>query len=470
MRAPIIAPMPGPLNTVTCLWALPVVCTLAGCAAVPGPAPVKPEVALPAAFSAPAPGPAVDLARWWHSFGDPALDDLVQQALAGSPDVQVAAARLRGARALAQAATARWQPRLALSGTSQPANDGRGGYFQGGFDAQWELPLFGRAEATQGVAEAELQSAALDNQAARASLVAEVARTYLELRGAERDQALLQSQAAVASERLRVVQQLQRAQQVAGVEVTTARLALVQAEGARGEPAAQAARLRLRLQVLLGDLQAALPPPLRQAEPPALPAAPAAGLPAELLTRRADIRRAEQQLIRAAHTAGLARAEAQGHVSLGGLIGFTAGLSGPAAGVLRATLALGPSFSIPLWDHGERAAQVEFREAEFSAAAAQYRQAVLEGVADAQAAWLQWSQAQQRAAHAASVLALQQQRVAAAQARRSIGLDDALPQSDAQAALLQAQQERGAAVLAAQLAQVALFKALGGAPAPEATP
>lgn len=469
MRAPIIAPMPGPLNTTLCLWALPVVCTLAGCAAAPGPAPVKPEVVLPAAFSAPAAGPAVDLRSWWRSFGDPALDALVQQALAGSPDVQVAAARLRGARALAGAATARWQPRLALSGTSQPTNDGRGGYFQGGFDAQWELPLFGRAEAAQGVAAAELQSAAIDSEAARASLVAEVARTYLELRGAEREQALLQSQAVVATERLRVVQQLQRAQQVAGAEVTTARLALAQAEGARVEPAAQAARLRLRLQVLLGDLQAVLPPPRRQAEPPALPTAPAAGLPAELLTRRADIRRAEQQLIRAAHTVGLARADAQGHVSLGGLLGFTAGLSGPAAGVLRATLALGPSFSIPLWDHGERAAQVQAREAEFEAATAQYRQAVLEGVADVQAAWLQWSQAQERAASAATVLALQQQRAAAAQARRNIGLDDALPTTDAQAALLQAQQERGAAVLAAQLAQVALFKALGGAPK-EATP
>lgn len=445
---------------------------LTGCATPPpAPSPAVPDVPVPPAWIAPPlVGEPIDLTTWWRAFADPALDGLVARALESSPDLEVSAARLRVAQAMAQEAAARLGPRVSFVGTPQQTANGRSTYFQSGLDAQWDIPLPLREAATRGVAEADIQSVLVDAQAARATLVAEVARAYVEMRAAEREQHLLRQLAAQADERERLTRVLLQTNQIAADEVQTAVMAQVQARAALSQPVAQAAQARVRLGVLLGDLQAELPPPVGDATlPPRLPLGLSA-LPADLVRQRPGIRRAEQSVLRAAHAAGLARADSQPRISLAGFIGLSAAISGPASGAVRAVLSAGPAFSIPLFDGGERAAAWRARDAEFDVARASYKQAVLQGVAEAQSALLQLDHERQRLAATAAVEESVRVRAASAETQARLGLADGFQRAEARSAALQASRDTLRAGLAEQVAYIALFTSFGGAGLPLASP
>lgn len=415
-------------------------------------------------------GEPVDLTTWWRAFGDPALDGLVARALAGSPDVDAAAARVRAARAMAQELAARLGPQLSLVGAPQQTANGRSTYFQAGLEGRWDVPLPDRLTASRGVAEADQQLALADEQATRATLVAEVARAYFEMRAAERDRHLLTQLAAEAAERERLTRLLLQTDQVGADEVQSTVVAAVQARAAALEPAAQAAQARARLGVLLGDLQAELPPPVADADLPARVPLGLTALPADLVRQRPGIRRAEQTVLRAAHAAGLARADAQPRISLAGLVGLSAAITGPASGAVRAVLSAGPSFSMSLWDGGALAASQRARDADFDVAAALYRQAVLQGVAEAQSALLQLDHERQRTAATVAVEAAVRQRANATEVQARLGLTTGFQRADARSAAVQARRDTLRAGLAEQVAYVTLFTAFGGASLPASAP
>lgn len=476
--APIIAAMPTSASTrlsrsVRARMLGITLLGLAGCAAAPPPAPpaAVPEVRLPAAWVAPPlVGEPVDLTSWWRAFGDRSLDALVERALTGSPDVDAAAARVRSAQAMAQEMAARLGPQVSLVGAPQQTANGRSTYFQAGLEGRWDLPLPDRLAASRGVADADQQLALADEQATRATLVAEVARAYFEMRAAEREQQLLQQLLAVADERERLTRVLLQTSQVGADEVQTAVVAAVQARAAALEPALLAAQARSRLGVLLGDLQAALPPPAADAELPARVPLGLTALPADLVRQRPGIRRAEQAVLRAAHAAGLARADAQPRISLAGLIGLTAAISGPASGAVRAVLSAGPAFSMSLFDGGALAASQRARDADFDAATALYRQAVLQGVAEAQSALLQLDHERRRSVATAAVEEAVRQRSNATEVQARLGLATGFQRADARSAAVQARRETLRAGLSEQVAYVALFSAFGGGSLPAAAP
>lgn len=415
-------------------------------------------------------GEPVDLTTWWRAFGDSALDGLVARALAGSPDVDAAAARVRAARAMAQELAARLGPQLSFVGAPQQTANGRSTYFQAGLEGRWDVPLPDRLTASRGVAEADQQLALADEQATRATLVAEVARAYFEMRAAERDRHLLTQLAAEAAERERLTRLLLQTDQVGADEVQSTVVAAVQARAAALEPAAQAAQARARLGVLLGDLQAELPPPVADADLPARVPLGLTALPADLVRQRPGIRRAEQTVLRAAHAAGLARADAQPRISLAGLVGLSAAITGPASGAVRAVLSAGPSFSMSLWDGGALAASQRARDADFDVAAALYRQAVLQGVAEAQSALLQLDHERQRTAATVAVEEAVRQRANATEVQARLGLTTGFQRADARSAAVQARRDTLRAGLAEQVAYVTLFTAFGGASLPASAP
>jgi NodT family efflux transporter outer membrane factor (OMF) lipoprotein len=457
---------------IACLAAL----LLGGCAsAPPAPTAAVPATAVPAgwvgrAASAVPAGTPVDLTSWWRSFGDVALDGLVARALVASPDLEACAARVRAVRAMAREAGARLGPRLSLVGAPQQNADGRSTYFQGGLSAEWNVPLPQRQSSLEGLAEAELQGALADEQAARATLVAEVARTYFEMRAAERDQQVLRQMSALSDEREQLTRLLWQAQQLPAVDVEAAAAVSVGARVAAAEPGAHVAQARSRLGVLLGDLQAELPSPLADAAPPARATLGLTALPADLVRQRPAVRRAEQSVFRAAHATGLARADTQPQISLMGLVGLTTAISGPASSSLRGVFSAGPAFSIPLFDGGQREANQQARHAEFDAATALYRKEVLQGVAEAQSALIQLDLDRQRTTAAMTVEAAAQRRARNTDAQVRAGLADGLQRSDARRAALQASRASLEAGLAEQVAYVALFSSFGGAALPSAAP
>jgi NodT family efflux transporter outer membrane factor (OMF) lipoprotein len=444
-------------------------CWFAGCAVAPLPAlDERTQAGWQNAPESSTRAPAPDLRGWWKAFNDPQLDQLVDAALADNLTVRQAALRIDAARALAGTANAPFLPQLSAHTFSEPAPDSSASYFQMGFDAKWELGLFGRGQSHVRVIAADLGIAESDTQSARVSVIAEVVRTCIDLRGAEQRLALLQQIAANSDERVRLTATRERLRLASARELSQAQAEQAGAQAALAEPQLAIDRARQRLSVLLArngpavDIDAGGPP--LQIGDMAIAAAPA-----ELLRTRPEIRRAENDVLKAAGERGLARADLFPRLGLGGALSYSAKVIGhtrlsDADGIVT----VGPAIDIPLFDWGARRAVLDARDAELSASLLAYRQAVLEGVAEVETAMATLERQRER------LVALQRGRAdlergdAASATLHRVGLSDGLDRAASSTALLQAGLEMVQAEQERNTAFVALYKALGGAPLPAA--
>ncbi|HEY0179814.1 MAG TPA: efflux transporter outer membrane subunit [Dokdonella sp.] len=441
---------------------------LAGCATAP--LPELPDDT-PAAWrnapsAAAAREPAPDLRSWWTAFDDPLLDRLVDEALAENLSIREAALRIAGARALDRRTRADYLPQAGAHTYAEPTPDSSASYFQIGFDAKWELGLFGRADGHARVTGAELALAEDDLQSARVSVVAEVVRSYVELRGAQRRLELLETLAATAARKADLVATRVRLRQAAAGELARARAEQAAAEAAPYAPRLAIETSRRKLAVLLAknEPDAELDAPGAQ---PRLGALGVAAAPADLLRTRPEIRRAEHAVLKAAGELGLARAELYPRLGLGGSLTYAARVIGhtrlsDADGIVT----IGPLIDIPLFDWGARRAAADARATELSASVLAYRQAVLDGVAEAETALAALERQRERvAALERGVPELERAERDAATLGR-LGLADGLDRAAAADARAQAELELAQALEDRAVAFVALYKSLGGAPLP----
>lgn len=413
------------------------------------------------------PGPGA----WWTAFGDPQLDQLIEQALRQGPDVQAARQRLQAARALRPAAAAAHKPELFLRSGAVATPDSRSGWLELGFDARWEQPLFGRDEAAQALAQVELDQAATALDQARLSLAAELARAWLEWRH-ELGRAA-GARVATDSEK----QQLQGLVRRAGLGLIADSVILPQqqrlamAQDAQRQIEQLLPLQRQRLQILLGDLRAELPTPA-----PAGGSTPAAldSVPTAWLLEHPSLRQAEQRLRQAAAQAGLAEADRWPRLALAANLGVALPVLGRRAGDEPIPMvALGPLIDIPLLDAGRRRAVATARGHELQAVVLEQRQAVLQAQAEVEAALLRLQHSQERRQAAErGLLALDAQARSLSEKAR-IGLSAAAPDPELERARQEAREQSRNARLAQELAYLALFKALGHPlpePAPAVTP
>lgn len=442
---------------------------LAACASAP--VPPLPRGDLPVAWrNAPhAQAPAPDLHGWWKAFGDPQLDALVDQALRDNLDVQQAALHLRAARALGGASGTAYKPQLDFRTLSTPNPEATADYFQAGFDAEWELGLFGRAQANARVARADVETAAAGLQAARVSLVAEVARAYLQLRGAQAREKLLQGIADASQRKLHLTQVREHLRLASQMDVERARAGNAQAQAALSEPRAQLAQYAQTLALLLGTNE----PSSDLLEPRPMPELAETGVdsvPADLLRTRPEIAQAQAQVLKAAGELGIAHADRFPRIGLGGAITWAARVHGVNLGSAHDTTGIGPAIDIPLFDWGMRVAAEHARDDELKSALLAYRQAVLQGATEVEIALAALNQAQvgaQRANDAADAM----QRTARMTGKlRELHQADDLDVADASIAAARAQGEAEQAREREDIAFIALYKALGGAPLPDAQP
>ncbi|MEI7037393.1 TolC family protein [Fulvimonas yonginensis] len=440
---------------------------LAGCASVDMPALKQPlpdhwrHTAVAAGTRAP-----TDLHAWWHVFGDRQLDALVDQALAGNLGVAQAREHVLAARALRRAEARRFRPQLRATTIDAIDPDASASFFVAGFDATWELSLFGRGVASRRVARGDVAAADADLRAARLSLVAEVVRDWLDLRAAQQQLATLD---AIRDARQREYASLQvrhRLRLASMDEVDRARAALDQAESAQVEPREAVDASAQQLAVLLGRPE---PDPewFRPAAPPSLGGWRLAAAPADLLRSRPDILRAEADVLRAAGEAGLAHANRYPSLALGGSLVWSTNLQTHRRTSDNALFSSGPIIDIPLFDWGIRAAQDHAKRHELQASVLAYRQAVLQAVAETETALGQLQERaddERRCADALDALtqadAVVARRVGLRLASPIDGDESRVAREQAELALIQARARRG-------LAFVALFKALGGAPLPD---
>ncbi len=442
--------------------------TLGGCASVEMPSLATP---LPAHWrNAPVPTaarrPPTDLHGWWREFNDARLDALVDHALQANLDVAQARERLLAARILYTHADAPFLPSLRARTSDAVDPDASASYINAGFDSTWELGLFGRARGATRVAGGQLQAAAADLRAVRVSLVAEVVRNWIDLRTAQQREQCLNAVRDIRQRRLGLLETRVRLGLAGEQEVSQARAELADADAALSAPRQDADAAAQRLAMLLGrtapDPAWLAPGPL-----PELGTLAYDSVPADLLRTRPEIARAEAEVVRVAGELGLARADMYPNIALGAsLIWSTDVFTNRSHGTTNAISAVGPLIDIPLFDWGMRAARADSKDHELKAAVLAYRQAVLAGVTDVETAL--GTLEQQRRREDDRIEAWQElARSAQAQDTRTrLGLSGGIERDQA----LTARDQAALAVIEAKasrdIAYVALYKALGGAPEP----
>jgi NodT family efflux transporter outer membrane factor (OMF) lipoprotein len=437
-------------------------CVLAGCAAwhTAIPDPPKDTPTGWQARDAAAGGLAPDLDHWWRAFDDPALNNLIERALQDNLNIQIAGERLRAARAVRHARRSVFWPNLNFRTFVETTPNASTGFLEVGLDSTWEFGFFGRAAGDKRINLADENLAIIDEAAMRVTVIAEVARNYIELRAA-------QGRARVLDE---IVAQRRRQVELAGkrlslhlgtqLESDRAQADLQQAQGDAAEPALTVVQTEQALAVLLGSTS--VDPALRaDAKQPLLPPIDFRQTPADLVRTRADIRRAEQNIVRAAGDLGIARADLFPKFGI-----YTTFISSTALTSTRLNddflFIAGPMVSLPIVDWGARRQVVNARERALQASVLAYREAVIEGVAEAQTALAQFDAKTASAENAQKTLELNERGAQTARTMQRIGLGDGLESAGANLAAAQSRLQRNLAVRDRALAYIALYKAFGG--------
>ena len=379
-------------------------------------------------------------------------------------DIAQAAARLRAARALNKRADASLRPEVHFR-TSDPIDpDASASYLVVGFDAVWELGLFGRNTAVHRMSRGTLEGAKAELRDAQLSMSAEVARQWILLRDAQQREATLtrirevrSRQAALMATRMQL--HLASAQQGAQLRLTA-----VQADGALAEPREAAVSAAQALAVLLGRAE---PDPswLQPGSIPSVDMLVVNSAPADLLRARPDVTRDQAAVVRAAGELGLAKADMYPSIAIGGSIVQSFSEIERISKNPGAIGSFGPLIDIPLFDWGMRRAQMQAKSESLQGAALAYRKTVLTAVAEVETALA--ASEQQRLREHAALQALQASNVItqATTTRHRLklisGIELAASDADHEQAVLDLASVRAARAID----YIALCKALGGAPA-----
>ncbi|MDL5037091.1 efflux transporter outer membrane subunit [Comamonas sp. Y6] len=410
---------------------------------------------------------SADLAQWWKSWNDPALNALVDEALAQNLDVAQAVLRLRQQRLLAGASNATFMPVVSAGGKTLQDIAAVDSYFHASIDVSWDLGLFGDSQAARRSADAGVLDAQAQLHAARVALVADVVHRYLDIRQAQVQRGLALSQQQQAQRQLELLQ-VRQAQRLAdtqtleqqqlqlrGVQAQLTTLDEAQARAAHAL-AALLGRDRPEPQWLQADAAAALP----QLQAIAV-------LPADLLRRRPDIQSAEAAVEQAAAEVGVSRAALYPRLTLTGSLLFAYNLTRNHRTTSDYIPMVGPQIDIPLFDWSRRRAVADGKELALQASIKAYRQAVLNGIAEAEGALAAIAAQQQRQQALLSAQQIHAARDKAQAVRQKLGLSSELTGLDNARASLQTQSELATAKAAEALAYVALYKAVGAAPLDE---
>ncbi|MDE2434784.1 MAG: efflux transporter outer membrane subunit [Sphingomonadales bacterium] len=387
--------------------------------------------------------PNAPLATWWETLNDPQLNHLVTVALANSPNIAAADARITQARAGLAANKTAAVPTVGASvsapyvnipatllnpqATADRTDMQR---YSLGFDASWELDLFGGTRRKIEAASARAEAAGAGLADAQVSLSAEVARTYLGLRTRQAAVAVLEQQKAIDAQLVALADQRFRQGTAPMQPADQARAQLAQTEAQIASTRTQVVVLTDQLAVLTGQEPGALDTELATATPiPLPPAQVAIGDPALLLHNRPDIRIAERQLAAANADVGTAIADKFPKISFMGLLGLGGGSVGDMVDPHSLIGLVLPRITWTIFDGGRTRAKIDQNKGAYAEAEARYRGTVLNALADAEASLTRFGsdrielgkalEAEQQSAHAAG---LQQQRFAAGTATRSDAL------------------------------------------------
>lgn len=465
---------PPRLTSVTLLTA---VLLLAGCASAIQPSGQLPATPTPSDWSTPTdaalPGqPAGTLAMWWNNFNDPQLTGLVTLALQANTNIRNAQFVLQQARALRDVAAANRLPTVSASASAQGSNtvntNTTTNTYKAGFDASWEPDVFGARRSALSATEADAEAAAANLAQIRVSMAAEVAVSYIELRGLQSRLAIARNNLATQNETLQITSWRHQAGLASSLDLEQA---ITAAEQTRAQIPALDISIRQNmnlLAVLTGQAPGTLQRTLGTAATfPQAAQNLAVAFPADTLRQRPDVRTAEQRI--SAALARVAQADAARYPSfkLSGSLGLNAArledLTGPT-GLVRTLLA---SVTGPLFDAGAAKAQVRAQTAALEQARVSYEATVLSALQDVENALVALQGNRERVARLQAAADAATNAELLARNRYASGLIDFRSVLETQRTLLTTQDNLAITRTTLSADHVRLYKALGGGWTPD---
>jgi NodT family efflux transporter outer membrane factor (OMF) lipoprotein len=439
----------------------------------------------------------IDLTRWWESFHDPVLNQLIARGVATSLDISLAEARVREARASLEQDIGTLFPTLDASGTYSrsresknlgtntgslsgikgvtPANasqlsnalsglsSGTSNLYQAGFDAGWELDVFGGTRRAIEAARATLEAQIDARRNTTVTLLSEVARNYIILRGVQHERAAVLDNLRAQRDNLDLTLSKFRAGIATDLDVARQEAQVASTESQLPTLDTGIQQSIHRLGVLLGREPEALEVELTPDAPlPDGPPRVPPGLPSDLLRRRPDVQQAERNLAAASANIGVAVSELYPKFSLTGSFGLESNALKSFTRGSSEFWSFGPSVTWRIFDAGQLMANVRIQRARFDQAGIQYRQAILQALQEVEDALVAYEKEQVRRDALQRSVDADIRAVSQAKKLNQAGVVDFLNVLTAQETLFVAQDELAQSEQTVSTNLVALYKSLGG--------
>ncbi|MEM7008653.1 MAG: TolC family protein [Thermodesulfobacteriota bacterium] len=422
----------------------------------------------------------VDLS-WWESLGDPQLTLYVNEAVSSNYDISIASARVREARALRGVSASAYYPQIDSDASYQRFRqsengiidigtlsdlgfaDDQGDLYQAGFDAFWEIDIFGGTRRSVEAANARVEAAVENRRDVLISVISEVARNYVELRGAQKGLTVSEKNIRIQTDTLNLVENKYKAGLSSELDVARARAQLESTRSTLPPIRASIRASAYRIAVLLGRRPGALLDELLKTKPiPSTPDIVPIGLPSDLLLRRADLRRVESELMAATADIGVATSDLFPKFFITGAAGLESVSFSDFFDASSGVWSIGPSVSWPIFQGGRIRSNIKVAEAVNDAELSRYQQTILLALEEVESSLVRYAEEELRRRSLNESAKSSQKAVNLAEVVYEKGLADFLTVLDAERTLTEVEDRlvRSETELVVNL--IALYKALGG--------
>jgi NodT family efflux transporter outer membrane factor (OMF) lipoprotein len=478
------------VNSCYCWLALLCAFTLSSCAV--GPNYHRPDAHVPDHFASqgasvpkaePAADAGPDYASWWRSFHDTELESLMDRAIKANPDLQIALDHLQAARTYEIVVLGAALPEVDASaavgrGTGSDITRGKAAQtlrsadttsglqhinVLAGFDTTWDLDLFGKYRREMQAARADFQASVAERNAVLVSVIADVARAYVDLRGLQVSSAVLHRSMDVLQESARIANERYQRGITNELDATLAdrELAVLRSQVAPVD--AQVSAAEYAIATLLGQYPEDLVRELQSAALiPSAPGVVQTGLPLDLLRRRPEVIQAERELAGATARIGVATASLFPQIGISAAIGYQRQGLGSSPVIGQHIWSAGVGAVWPLLDFGSLDAQVQIADLRTRALLVGYRRTIQDAVRDVDTAWSSFGAQQERLNRLGEAMVSSQRAVSLATQRYERGLTDFLNVVDAQRQAYEIEEQYTNAQVSTDEQFIALYRSLGG--------
>jgi NodT family efflux transporter outer membrane factor (OMF) lipoprotein len=458
------------------LCTLMLVFILSACTTV-GPNYRPPEMKTPAGWKQPAPGvteakqSAEDsLAKWWTTFNDPTLSTLMERAVAGNLTLKKALNNVRQARIQRGITDTSRFPTVNATGSAGRtySKDFKGDFtgtnsFRTGLDASWELDIFGGVKRSIEAADANIEAAQESYRDALVSLLAEVAINYIDVRSYQSRLLVAETNLKSQEETYDITRWRYQAGLITELDQENAAKVLEQTRSQIPSLKSGLAQAKNRIAGLLGDEPGAVNAELDEYKLlPVTPKEVAAGIPADLLRRRPDLRQAERNLAAQTSRIGVAEADKYPKISLSGNIGLSALTLGKLFNTDSLSAGASSGVSWPVFEAGKIAKNIELQYAIQEQQLITYKAALLTALQDVENALTAYSSETERRESLSKEAQFAKQAADISRSQYSAGLIDFQSVLEAETSLLSAQDQLAQSDAQVLSNVVSLYKALGG--------